>query len=354
MAAQKYFIQNGAPADTVLYFIPCLSPTMCFADARGIPNEFWDHTVKTDAKNRVRYELTPRGGPFILRPGLTIPSLDAAMLEEVNEESIIDNISYDKVILMRTAIQKGQYNGSPRFPKHGVDANRDIYFSLPSNQNFANFIFSLTGVDVRRQTGTGNGNCTIFMIHGYDDTKPKNVAKAQGKRVDYLPQGCVYGEYTIENGRGTIPPEIIRYVDYMTYSLFGYKNVAKTNKEYFFGDDNNANSYLGEWIQHLYGATGGRNILAFDIELGQTYNEGVRAGDHKSLAEENIRPYIAGKVGRDDDPDMPFFKEGEAGFFVPANFQNKEDNRNKGLYPTISFYEFLLNFYKEKMELDEK
>jgi hypothetical protein len=38
MATQRYFINEGdIPDDLALYFIPCLSPTMCFADARGIP-----------------------------------------------------------------------------------------------------------------------------------------------------------------------------------------------------------------------------------------------------------------------------------------------------------------------------
>jgi hypothetical protein len=64
MEMQKYFIDKGPPVDTVLYFIPCLSPTMCFADARGIPNEFWEGGVTG----------TPMGnGPFSLEGNLTIP-----------------------------------------------------------------------------------------------------------------------------------------------------------------------------------------------------------------------------------------------------------------------------------------
>jgi hypothetical protein len=67
MAAQQYFIkEGGVPTDTVLYFIPCLSPTMCFADARGIPNMFLDGWQK---------DVPMGNGPFVVNSSLKIPEL---------------------------------------------------------------------------------------------------------------------------------------------------------------------------------------------------------------------------------------------------------------------------------------
>jgi hypothetical protein len=305
LQTQRYFVnpntsntsEDDFPDDLVLYFIPCLSPTMAFADARGIPNEFWKgYTEGSPLKD----------GPFVIEGEFKISDLHDKLLNP-----------------MRNAIQ---FQSNPLEPDHGVDANRDYYFSLNSSKAFAKFVESLIGIDIRLPNpGEYNGNCTVFMIHGYDSTKASGINK------NYC--GAVYGQYKVNDSYvGTIPPIIIKYIDFMTQRLFGYKNASSINKDYFYDNDNKVKKYQGEWAWHLYGKDGKPGILSFDIELGESYREGERGAV-------GTRKYDANKVG---DKGMPFFK-GSSGYFISENIR-KED--------TLSFYTFLLNYFDEKERID--
>ncbi|GHV57898.1 hypothetical protein AGMMS49579_24430 [Spirochaetia bacterium] len=269
---KRYFTKNGAPPDTVLYFIPSISLTMAFADARGIPNEFYTQT---------------NGGPFSLNGTLTIPLLHNKMVSG-----------------MRTNMQL--YNISSINPKYGIDANRDYYFSLESSKRFADFIQSLTDFDVRqKQSVKYNGNLTVFMMHGYDSTKANN---------NY--GGSVYGQYTVKPGFiGEIPSIIIKYIGFITKSLFNYENKYTNNKDYFYRSDNAMEKYQGEWAWHLYGKDGDGKpgILSFDIELGEEYREGERGAG-------GARRYNVGKVGKET---LPFFKDA-SGYFIPEDMRTED------------------------------
>ena len=96
------------------------------------------------------------------------------------------------------------------------------------------------------------------------------------------------------------------------------------------------------------------NILAFDIELGQTYNEGVRGGGGWPV-------YTDSKI---EDSGLPFFNTQETGFFVPldkritqdiirADASKRDDDPPKRKFLTTSFYEFLTNFYTNKEIVDK-
>jgi hypothetical protein len=313
---------------------------MAFADARGIPNEFWE-----GGENG-----TPMGrGPFSLMDSLTIPAL----------HDVMNNT-------MRDRIQRYENNGPANNPKYGVDTNRDYYFSLESSKKFADFIKGLTGIDLPtgiKLSATSGQNLTVFMMHGYDSTKSFPFNRNRG---------CVYGQYTAameettnDQGirarveKGYIPQEIKRYIDFMTQSLFGYINAASENdnynQSYFFHDGisktapDETEKFRGEWIRHLYGERGERGILSFDIELGEAYNEQVRGAG-----------YEPNRVGLKT---LEFFKPELSGFFVSADLRiteaiiqadaDKTDKTPKREYLTTSFYEFVKNFYNEKKKLDE-
>jgi hypothetical protein len=353
MATQKHFIEKEAevPADTVLYFIPCLSPTMAFADARGIP------IIKIlDESNN---------NPQLQKSDTIKISIDEAM-REVNIPYLHDLIAtrikgtYNIIRTLRDHIQKQE---NPENPEWGLDSNRDCYFSLASSQKFAEFIKGLTGIDLRsgvKPSDQSGRNITVFMMHGYDNSK------VQGWKIgDITSIGCVYGQYKCDDktsGIGVIPPIILRYIDMMTQSLFGYINEASSratsdinaNKEYFYLNDNEVSKFKGEWIQHLYGNNdrGELGILAFDIELGNTYNEGVRNG---------YPLYNSDKI---EESAFPFFNSDKLGFFVPPNLRitediikkdaAKTDTTPKKEYLTTSFFEFLSKFFSVKEKIDKK
>jgi len=212
MATQKHFIQHGVPDGTVMYFIPCLSPTMAFADVRGIPNEFW-----INGKNGE--PLTMINGSFKLKT-ISIPALHNMLEKMYPDEKGVNQ-------LLRTLIQDQKDPGNPKW---GVDANRDVTLSLPSSQRFADFIQHLTGVIVRKPIKTKyDGSYTFLFIHGYDS------GKAEEKEVDH---GCVYGQYNVDNNKGKLHDVTKMYIDFMTQSLFGYINSKSgkenNNKEYFY------------------------------------------------------------------------------------------------------------------------
>jgi hypothetical protein len=312
MQTQKHFIEKGPPPDTVLYFIPCLSPTMCFADARGIPKRFWEWD-------------TNHNRPIGENNELTIPELH----KDMNS-------------VMRDNIQR--YNGTADSPVHGVDANRDFYFALKSSKVFYRFVMQVTGLDPRRRINPLAGinhDVTVFMIHGYDDTKDPDK-----KQNTPSHRGAVYGQYTVEGAMGNIPLEIKQYIDFMTQSLFGYKNAAADwpnyNREYFYQREPGEKLYRGEWIRHLYSEKGGHKILAFDIELGGTYNEGVHGQSS----------YKPGKI---ENQELPFFDKQNPGFFVPVDLHEKRpQNVEENIFTTVSFYNFLINFFNNKKAVDDK
>jgi hypothetical protein len=334
MKAQRHFIQHGAPANTVLYFIPCISPTMAFADARGIPNEFWKDGV--NGKSMLQARITDTGifriGFSIDKGKLTIPKLHD-MLGDRYDKDTCEKVT-EGGILFRDLIQDKENNGLPSNPRWGVDANRDITLSLDSSWAFAGFVKMLTSADIQRKTGKSNGSCTFFMMHGYDSTKPGNDNR-----------GCVYGQYNVgTNDIGTIPPEIKGYIDFMTQSLYGYKNAAsgnsKNDKAYFYKGIDNMAEFNGEWVRHLYGDGKDRKILAFDIELPEDYRQGTRG--------KGYNPFHVG------NRDLPFFKD-EKGFLVSEEWRIPDKNKDieKLIFPTESFYEFLNNFYKNKGDVNK-
>jgi hypothetical protein len=266
MTSQKYFIQNGAPLDTVLYFIPCLSPTMAFADARGIPNKFWEggnpNAVMTN-------------GPFQLKT-LNIPTLHDEVTFQMRED-----------IRLR--------NGSPRSPRHGVDANRDFYLSLPSSRAFLSFIGNTlirtmsnspqttteTIIEGRPFTNTTYDNIRVFMMHGYDGS------------------GAVYGPYSVyekginERWPARMSAEDIDHVNILMRSYLGIWDFNRRRTDPLYSDTSaDARGYQGEWSLHLYK----RKIWSMDIELPDyhaenknrnpdtpSYNEGVRGATDVSL-----------------------------------------------------------------------
>jgi hypothetical protein len=263
MAAQRHFIQYGAPPDTVLYFIPCLSPTMCFADARGIPNEFLGG----------RDGVHMGQGPYKPKD-LTIPRLHDAMTGR-----------------LRSSLQSQL---DPTNPNVGVDANRDYYLSLPSNQYFFEFINKVkpsvfttteTTVDiydpidgtVEKKTGFSIDNFRVLMIHGYEDRSLGGavygpyLVKQKGKSEDWPARMSLTDKNLVNEIRdvlvwGKLDPTI-------TVTKERYKNNTTDNDPFLYlFTEHDAKKYQGEWSIQLYA----QHIWSADIELPQAYNEGVR------------------------------------------------------------------------------
>jgi hypothetical protein len=244
MAAQKYFIQHGAPENTVLYFIPSISPTMTFADARGIPivDKNGRKYVSDDTRASINYALSH----------LTIPHLHNLLEERIPINS--------RLVLMREAIQKNIYNGIPfkmvngrreeddTFPKIGIDANRDIHMRLPTTQSFDTFMRSVT-------RHASPENILVIMVHGY------------------YREGGVFGTYTVNSDEtATLVPQAEKIAKAIWRYLFASDFVP------FYEDTATAPlQYAGEWNQLLY--NNGRNILSFDIELPGNFDEGRRGGN---------------------------------------------------------------------------
>jgi hypothetical protein len=239
MVAQRHFIKNGGTADTVLYFIPCLSPTMAFADARGIPvvDEIGNKLSIDEAVSRI-----------------SIPYLHNLIAKQVP----IDPRDPNKTGLLRTLIQDS--NGTafktfedykagkvdPEYPRYGIDANRDIRGSLVSTRNFGLFIDSL-----RRNTSVEN--IKVIMMHGY----------YQG--------GGVFGTYSVKSGEEAVMDN--NDAKYFANALWDYLYPPPI-ADFFSGTDTEPLKYAGEWNQTLYRDHGG--ILSVDIELPRNFDEGRR------------------------------------------------------------------------------
>jgi hypothetical protein len=312
MAAQRYFIQHGAPADTVLYFIPCLSPTMCFADARGIP-------------------IVNATGEMYIN-GNSLSSINEAVSKLRSKEHDIpylhDLIATRQIreMTLRNHIQ-GQTD--PVSPRYGVDANRDYHSKLPSTIVFRNFI---DGVKRNCDVSDIRQTCTVI----YDSNEEKEEGPFERSTIRHLcflmihgydSRGGVYGPYVMF-GKGTAEEWPARmsdkdkeYVDEIRKEL-GFvplkpvtinaensgKNVPvkdRVNDPHLFGgSEYDARPYRGEWSSYLYN----KEIWTVDIELPESYDEG-RRNDEQSWRQYNwqtvVNPASSLKLLSNDD--NPFF-----------------------------------------------
>jgi hypothetical protein len=307
LIAQRNFTKNYLPVNImngklVLYFIPCLSPTMAFADARGIPNKFWEPGTATTPTTLPGVAINGKIERFLLRKGFTIPDLHDALVESVD-------IGLSTKINMRNAIQ--YYNGQPTHPKYGVDANRDFYFSLQSSQVFMNLMDYIkksvntsdtTKVQteiydpaLKRKTVTEHETINairVFMIHGYDQT------------------GAVYGPYDVIKKNANVPwpaamsKHDIDMVDKIMELLNMILWPIRPGNYLYDKTAEDAKQYRGEWSRNLYEL----KIWAADIELPGhnayrvvSYDEGRRG-----------ELYIPKHVGKKELPyfydDSDFFK----------------------------------------------
>jgi hypothetical protein len=288
MAAQKYFIQdkeNKVPDDTIMYFIPCLSPTMTFADARGIPNEFLIN-----------------GGNIITIHGLH---------EAVNQT-------------MRDRIQR---QTDPINPQYGVDANRDYHKKLDSSRVFISFIDTLKdGLDVR-DSNMDIVETRILYQNKKIDANPVEIDKVEGKTIKnirvFMIHGCVdnvsvYGPYSVSGkdnaGRdGKIAANIseqdrIRVDEIMQkLRVTPFRRYTYDIDDYFYGDTKtNAAKYQGEWTVQLYN----KQIWAADIELSSNYNEGIRYFGKEEEIEK--AKYTPSKIGLRS---LPYFQDNNNRFY---------------------------------------
>jgi hypothetical protein len=328
MITQRYFTNNGLTVSNLaLYFIPSISPTMTFADARGIPNSFFVNNNEAPIDdNETIFKIKKR---FKLGSYLTIPDLHNKM-----------NAA------MRENIQNQQDPGKPIY---GIDANRDVFFSLPSNRAFLKFICSLTGTDITtgsKSKRNGEENLNVFMMHGY--TYP----------------GDVYGPYTVTPMQSTSIVDmnitIQQYVNYIALSLFNTRYKPNTRvtgtgilKQFFFGDtQSNPQKYAGEWCRCLYGEMGERGILSFDIELPGFIE--INGG------EKNVNYYLLYDEGRREDPNRPYTPSRIGSASCDENIPNGKTSSSKRPFfdpanemklivstkdETLRFYDFLKQYF---------
>jgi len=354
LETQKHFINNGvSDPDLVLYFIPAMSPTLFFADARGVPFiKEMNNTVYE--LQQITYTPTEIGNNtwkeqvkkyLLMVRNLSIPKLHDLMATKHNGT------------LVHTLIQNQE---DPIKPLYGIDANRDYHLVLPSSQRFAEFVKPLTGVDVQNKTGINNGSCIIFMLHGYESIK--DTRRYNDQKLDKS-HGVIYTPYLIEKNNKNeykryLDKDLMKYADFVNLFLFGYRfkreKVTKDQKDfeftlsknYIYQSENNADMYRGEWSWLFYGGTGKRGVLTFDIELGEDYRQKTRG-----------LGYDPNKIIKRSDPinKMPFFQNGQEGKFV----NNKNGGKITFVYPetegkkqkpeekiaNLSFYDFLIDFY---------
>jgi hypothetical protein len=297
MMLQKHFIQHGPPLGTVIYFIPSISPTMTFADARGIPlvNEAGEKVDKTKRIN---------GSGMI---DISIPQLHdlvAALIPPVPPLPP-SRIRDDRVL--RSLIQNQK---TPHEPPYGVDSNRDVEQKLKSSKVFRGFIDWLNEQHRARErnyteihvkiydpkfanpnvaeevTGSTIDNFRVLMIHGYDKSQPG---------------GCVYGPYYVSKNetidlrrpaRMSLTDQI--YVNYIRDTLgwntpgrrlnyesdeIKLENLSNNGSiilsEYLYlylATARNAKPFEGEWSWYFTD----KGIWAADIELRHYFDEGVR------------------------------------------------------------------------------
>jgi hypothetical protein len=265
MVAQRLLIRSGPPNDTVLYFIPSLSPTMTFADIRGVLNKHFEKEFD-------------------------IPTLHEGI--QFSERKIL------------------QEQVDPVNHPVGIDANRDYHLKFKSSFEFHDFIIGLKNFHTFRDRTTTTSpiayrdfydnnteiaeslvtinNFRVLMIHGYDSTQTEN-ADVSGRSFN---AGSVYGPYYMHenwnkpwSARMSIRDKMYvnnirekldwgsldrNYVDLVLDSI-------QTNDPFFYSvTEHDPYKYLGEWSWHLKRL----NIWSADIELPQgALNEGFRGID---------------------------------------------------------------------------
>jgi hypothetical protein len=325
-----------------------MSPTMFFADARGLPfvvkkaDSEYGYRGDPFSEIRVNSSITlsdidskERLEPIItdICKFLTIPKLHDFMAETVH------------VYIMHDNIQK--YNVSPVTPKYGIDTNRDYHNLLKSTQAFNGFIDRFLRANAE--------NSTVIMLHGHDDAKTPDGRINNPRGSD---QGTVFGPYTIttqgNQDYGSINIEIKKYVDFMTSVLFGYQFISTNTSQanYFFGGTSIVTLFKGEWARKLYGdvVNAQQRIPCFDIELSESYRDGTRGktgGEGTST-----------EMGYDSDRvlnrgNRPFFRKNANGTidgrFAEVNLQNNRRiilQVRPDIGVTISFMDFLEIYFK--------
>jgi hypothetical protein len=316
-----------------------MSPTLFFADARGLP------FMEEDGEKYKAAPITSYPGN---QPDRVYKKTIEDALKKVKEISIpkLHALMEERVdgYLMHDAIQS--HNGSsPRRPKYGIDANRDYHSVLKSTEAFEKFIEKIRGMP---------DNITVLMLHGYDGTAVKEV---EGEKSNS--EGTIYGPYFVEDDKIYLTKKFMEDIDFITLYLFGYRykkgnsnDKFQYSKNYLFDDNaatvSGASKYIGEWCRRLYDRD---KINCYDIELGEDYREGTRG---KTGTAGTSKRYDTNKVIK---PDMPFFKDETKGKFVDINKNMifKSEGETKAELPiTLSFYDFLQYYYLNRNKIIDK
>ena len=334
LETQMHFIASGLQGnDLVLYFIPAMSPTMFFADARGLPLDSEGNYLKDVPAGKIEAKVREKVREVLTT--LTIPKLhdDIASKIEVKE---VDNGQEKKTnMIWQDAIQRNQLDSTK--PIYGIDTNRDCYNILPSTECCLNFFVK------------NKENMTVFMLHGYERLDEDRVR--EGFNSGY--QCTLAGPYEFYATRGCIDESIMDQMDVITSLIFGYRykrgedrlEVVDYSTNYFFDRKTAIGiEFNGEWSRKLYLDTPDLKILCFDIEMGENYREGSRnqiggRGDGSAM---NYEPRLV--TDRRYQNNMPFFDPATARKFYATNkivvFSDGSSNP-----ATLSFNDFLLKYH---------
>jgi hypothetical protein len=329
LETQRYFTEKGvSDPDLALYFIPAMSPTLFFADARGLPfvNGGGKYTYAGNPNGKEKETINNICG------FLTIPKLHDFMAEKI--KATINRQTGKH--LVHDLIQSQENSEKPEY---GIDANRDCYNALKSTGAFHSFVESLK---------TSLENITVIMMHGYEDRK--KTENEPYPKDGITGQGAVYGSYLVNGNQMDLNDEMMRYSDLVTLCLFGYKhfknekdNVISHKNKYIF--ENKPEKYFGEWTQKLYE----QKISCYDIELAENYRQGTRGKIGSSGVEKKYDPYFV--IYRENK--MHFFMNKDIGRFVNLNGSKitfvysigggKKENRIENI--SLSFFNFLTDLY---------
>lgn len=336
LETQKNFIVNRfLEHDLILFFIPATSPTMFFADARGLPfvGDHIDYSDMPDAEVKK-----------------TVKDAVNTALRELKIEDL-----HDKMLAgLREDIRK---QGNSLKPTHGIDSNRDVHNLLPSTVVFFKFVTEEAKKNVTEHT------TTVFMMHGYENARDRGGdIQRDGITVD-TSHGTLCGPYMLdEEGKGFIAESIMNQMDVITTLIYGYRYVRRGSNTianrvnhsrwYFFKSPIGIETeFNGEWSRKFYLREGvtDRNIpviLCFDIELGQDYNEGVRA----TASGGGYSPAKIKDRSSSSNPPLPFFNQIHSinTRFVRVNrgvFFKDDRDRPVPLPVAVPFCNFLLMYY---------
>jgi hypothetical protein len=297
MKAQWYYTKQGAPKDTVLYFIPSISPTMAFADARGIPIVDKNNTMRS-----IDYAL-----------GIaTVPQLHDLIAERIGGKTLRNHI---------------QDQEDPVNLQWGVDANRDFHKKLPSTKAFIGFIDG-----IRNRCDRSIIRTTSTTV--YDPNEEKEIGPFERATIRYLcfmmihgydSGGGVYGPYVAVSGKEKWPAgmsdEDKLYVnairEKLGFSLLSLRRIDVANYKpdesvddphLYSKTEYNARKYQGEWSELLYN----RNVWSVDIEMPEIYDEGRR--NDEDANKEYKREKIVNPL-----PDLKLLSKGDNPFFNLVN-----------------------------------